>query len=963
MQMYWLLLMLLCKRLFFLVVFISVNISFFSSMAIADETNEQLKTSDDISQQINRLENIVNSQQALSLSSSLLKRSDLSARQKIAILTVQESHHSQLNEYSLSLATAKRIQVIAAQAGLKKAEAAAYKSMGISHYYKSEHQQALAAYQKSLSYYIKADEPLKSASLYNNIALIYAVLGDVRKTLINYQYAETIYQEKGTERDKVDVRLNIAGLYLRLKRFDLAIELYLDVIENYKDLNDEKGLASARGYLGSVYKYSGEYQQALSLLLQAIKYFEKSNEQYELASFSNNVSGLYNMMSQPKSALKYASQAVRLAKTMDHNDAYAGGLYNMAQAQFSLGYIEKALENLQISDELARKMEHQDMLTNNLALMALIYSAQNKQGAAFKTHQEYIKRTRKIANNDLNVLISDFESIKLKQENNQLKQNEKLQQLQTEKSQQQRTFSIIAAAFLIVLALFVFSRNIDKRSKLKLSERVKNRTKELELLTNELVKANAIKSQFLANMSHEMRTPLTSIIGQAEAIINEDIDDECLTDEVEVIHANSLHLLELINNILDLSKVEANKLELELVEQDLQGILHDLANMFTKPAEIKGIQFNIIHTLPASFLFKIDSLRLKQILINLCSNAIKFTNKGKVTLDVSIKGDALTFAVRDTGIGMSETQLQEVFASFTQGDSSISRRFGGSGLGLCLSEQLAKLMNGKISVISTLNQGSTFTLILPCQYLNTTERVDVSPTCIVASPVNTLNDENIFTGQIVLADDHDDNRRLIARLLTSLGLEVLCASNGREAVELSLDSNPKLILMDIQMPEMDGLEAFKVLRQKGCLLPIVALTANAMSHETDKYLALGFDGHLKKPIDRKLFIATIAKYYGEQVDNDAANHAITSVDMSDLVIEFKSNLALEQQDMILHIKNNELKKLAELAHRIAGAAQMFGFSLVSTSAIQLEKHIKNGSSELVNESAQNLLNEIDQVLW
>jgi CheY-like chemotaxis protein len=191
----------------------------------------------------------------------------------------------------------------------------------------------------------------------------------------------------------------------------------------------------------------------------------------------------------------------------------------------------------------------------------------------------------------------------------------------------------------------------------------------------------------------------------------------------------------------------------------------------------------------------------------------------------------------------------------------------------------------------------------------------------------------------------------------------LSAKNGREAVELCLKNKPKLILMDIQMPEMDGIEAFKVLRQKGCASPIVALTANAMSHEVDKYLALGFDGHLKKPIERKLFIATIAKYFGEQMDESAAEQAISSVDMSDLVTEFKSNLVLEQQDIILHIKNNELEKLAELAHRIAGAAQMFGFSLVSVSAIKLEKHIKSGSSQLISEAAQNLLNEIDQVLW
>ncbi|TWX55719.1 ATP-binding protein [Colwellia hornerae] len=951
------------KRIVYFFIVIIVQTSFFSSAVIAAEQSSVRIGDQKISQDIEILKNIEDDQQAVDYSKSLLTRSSLTLQQTIAILQIQEKHYYQLRDLRLALASAQRVQLLATDNNLKKIAADADKTIGIYHYLMGEYSQSITASQASLSYYINSAEPLRLAGLYNNLALAYIDLGDTSKTLVNFQLAETIYNKFGTKQDQIDVRYNIAGLYLRLKRYDVAIELYLDVIAQLPYVDDKITLAKAQGELGTVYKYSGEYQKALKLLLQAIAYFEQSNNTYYLASFSHNIAGLYNMMNQPINATKYATQAINLGKASDHKTALAGGLYSLAQAEFSLGYVEKSYQNLLLSDEIAKQMGHEEQITNNMALLALIYAAQNKQSAAFATHQEYIKRTRKIANNQLNSQLSDFESKKLRQEVSQLKQNKQLQALETEQADQQRNFSLVAACFIIVLVLFILNRNIEKRSKLKLSERVKNRTQELELLTSELVKANAIKSQFLANMSHEIRTPLTSIIGQAEAIINGDIDEGHLHKEVKIIHGNSLHLLELINNILDLSRVEANKLELELVEQDLQVILHDIANIFIKSATVKGLQFQIVHTLPSKFLLTIDGFRLKQILINLCSNAIKFTNKGSVTLDISVKNAALTIAVSDTGIGMSETQLQQVFTSFTQGDSSISRRFGGSGLGLCLSEQLAKLMSGKISVTSTLNKGSTFTLVLPCKQLESIQLADIPPTKIVACALTAVARESKFEGQVLLADDHDDNRRLIARLLTSLGLEVLSASNGREAVELCLKSNPNLILMDIQMPEMDGIEAFKVLRQKGCLRPIVALTANAMSHEVDKYLALGFDGHLKKPIERKLFIATIAKYFGEKMDESAAERVISTVDMSDLVTEFKSNLVLEQQDIILHIKNNELEKLAELAHRIAGAAQMFGFSLVSVSAIKLEKNIKSESSQLISEAAQSLLNEIDQVLW
>jgi signal transduction histidine kinase/CheY-like chemotaxis protein/HPt (histidine-containing phosphotransfer) domain-containing protein len=960
---FWLFLMIAFKRIVYFFIVILVQTSFFSSVTYAVDKREVLSGDKNISQKIKVLNAIEDKQAAVDYSISLLKRADLSHQQTIAILKIQESHYYHLSELRLALAAAKNVQLIASKNNFKKIEADANKSMGIYHYFKGELPQSVEASKASLAFYLNSGKPLILANLYNNIGLAYIDMGDISSTLENFQAAETIYQTFGTKADQIDIRYNIAGMYLRIKRYDAAQELYLDVIEKLADVDDKLTLAKARGELGTAYKYSGEYQKGLELLLQAIEYFENSNNQYYLSAFSHNIAGLYNIMNQPINAIKYATQAVSMGKASGHNVAYAGGLHSLAQAQFSLGYVDKAYENILTSDQLAHKIGHEEQIINNMALLALIYSAQKKQSAAFKTHQEYIKKTREIANNKLNIQLADFESEKLKQENSQLKQNEKLQQLQIEQADQKRNFSLAAAIFIIVLVLFILNRNIERRSKLKLSDRVKNRTQELELLTSELVKANAIKSQFLANMSHEIRTPLTSIIGQAEAITNGDIDEKYLHKEVTIIHENSLHLLELINNILDLSKVEANKLELELVEQDLQVILHDLANLFIKSAKAKGLYFQIIHTLPSSLLLSIDGFRLKQILINLCSNAIKFTHKGAVTLNVSIKDAALTIAVSDTGIGMSETQLQEVFTSFTQGDSSISRRFGGSGLGLCLSEQLAKLMLGKISVTSVLNKGSIFTLVLPCKQLDSIQLVNISPIKIVATTLDSVSHETKFEGQVLLADDHNDNRRLIARLLTSLGLDVLCASNGREAVELCLKSKPKLILMDIQMPEMDGIEAFKVLRQQGRVQPIVALTANAMSHEVDKYLALGFDGHLKKPIERKLFIATIARYFGEHADENTAVKTIASVDMSDLVIEFKSNLVLEQQDLILHIKNNELKKLAELAHRIAGAAQMFGFSLVSVSAIKLEKHIKAGSSHLISEAAQSLLNEIDQVLW
>jgi signal transduction histidine kinase/CheY-like chemotaxis protein len=525
---------------------------------------------------------------------------------------------------------------------------------------------------------------------------------------------------------------------------------------------------------------------------------------------------------------------------------------------------------------------------------------------------------------------------------------------------------IVITLLIFVIVLFLSRRHSDRKSKLLLESQVKQRTEELQASTSALKKANKVKGEFLANMSHEIRTPLTAVMGQAEAIMHGEVEHQEVLKEVGIIYSNSLHLLALINNILDLSKVEANKLELELRQQNLHEILDQLTDIFSEQAKSKGLSFEITHQLPQPFYLLIDGLRLKQILINLCSNAIKFTANGNVKVEVLTKNDQLVFTISDTGIGLSYTQLQRIFDSFTQGDSSISRRFGGSGLGLCLSERLAKLMGGNIELDSTLGQGSIFSLILPLTSDTTqpslagviNDKIDQQITVVSKKPMAQ------FSGKVLIADDHQDNLNLIARFLQSLGLEVVTANNGKQAIEMFIQHTPQLVLLDIQMPEMDGLEAFNILRQQGCTQPIYALTANAMSHEVDTYLAKGFDGHLKKPIERSQFITTLSKVFSEaNINNQQAIDALTNVDMADLIVKFKSNLVLEQEDIMLHSKNNELTHLSCISHRIAGAAQMFGYPRLSKIALELELAIKSENTAILTELSQAFLDEIEQVLW
>ena len=524
----------------------------------------------------------------------------------------------------------------------------------------------------------------------------------------------------------------------------------------------------------------------------------------------------------------------------------------------------------------------------------------------------------------------------------------------------ERWWMFVVYAVLVLLAVFYYLQR-QKSAVIELERQVAEKTSDIAQESQKLAVANRIKSQFLANMSHEIRTPLTTVIGQAEAIICRDVKPEDIYKEVEIIHDSSLYLLALLNDILDLTKIEENKFELEYAPQDLHSLLSNINTMFSMQARVKGLSFSLIESLPPSFIINVDGLRLKQILINLLSNALKFTNNGYVKLEVLLEDGYLVFHVEDTGIGISEDQVDLIFGSFTQGDSSIRRRFGGSGLGLHLSNQLAVLMNGEISVISEVDKGSVFTFRMPTPLI-----VAASDTPPVSLKVDSSMSTPLFHGKILLAEDHSDNRRLISRLLSKLGLTVYTAADGFEALALYREHLPEVILMDIQMPRMDGLQAYKALRDLGCEKPIIALTANAMTNEVDEYFSLGFDGYIEKPIDRQLLISTIATFFNANDDDSMrrANSILGNIDMSDLVREFKTSLIDELEHFSTEREKQDVSALRALSHRLSGASYLFGFAELSSKATQLETNIKNGNLSFVELEPQidELINEIRRII-
>lgn len=375
--------------------------------------------------------------------------------------------------------------------------------------------------------------------------------------------------------------------------------------------------------------------------------------------------------------------------------------------------------------------------------------------------------------------------------------------------------------------------------------------------------ANLAKSTFLATMSHEIRTPLNGILGMGQVLAKEDLTER-QHGQVKVILQSGELLLSLLNDLLDISKIEAGKLTIEEGEVDLAEIARAVFANLQAMAAGKDVAVTLDIAPEAEGLFKGDPTRVRQIVTNLASNALKFTSHGLVALVVSNADGQLRVAVRDTGIGIAAGKIGDLFQKFTQADPSITRRFGGTGLGLAISRELARLMGGDITIESEEGAGSTFTASLPLARSETPRQAAAA-----AAAEAEFDDPGAL--RILVAEDNPVNQIVIQTMLQQVGLVPVVVNDGQEAVEAWRTANWDLILMDAQMPVMDGLTATRVIRQEeagrgGPRTPILALTANVMADHLAAYSAAGMDGLVGKPIDAaKLFLAMEAALDAAQV--------------------------------------------------------------------------------------------------
>ena len=525
---------------------------------------------------------------------------------------------------------------------------------------------------------------------------------------------------------------------------------------------------------------------------------------------------------------------------------------------------------------------------------------------------------------------------------------------------------------------------------------------ELVVTRDAAMEAARAKAQFLATMSHEIRTPMNGVLGMTELLLKTDLNHQQI-DFVQTLKASGEGLLMIINDILDFSKLEAGEMRLESVEFEVKSIVDNVIKLFAPQGAAKGVELSYIIAPDVPEKLLGDGYRLRQIISNMIGNAIKFTDRGEVVIEVEMYQDlartnrdkdkiSLSFSVRDTGIGIAPESQEKLFQSFSQVDTSMTRKYGGTGLGLAICKQLVQLMGGSLGCSSTLGVGSTFWFTANFKKYESLEATAKSKVEVVESQLTPSRAEEKVKKQkkkVLLVEDTKINQKVVLNQLQILEYQADVVNNGQEALEkLTAIHDYGIVLMDCQMPVLDGYEATRLLRQEEreeSQTVVVGLTANAMEGDREKCLAAGMDDYLSKPVSLEQLSAILEKWSSSVMDSEAKHGAVPPkapeivIASDEAIIDFDRleeitggdySLALELlQEFVEELEvclteakqalgNSEAIALAKKAHKIKGSALNMGVDLMPTIAQELQERAKANNLQ----GAAELLTKLEQIL-
>ena len=714
--------------------------------------------------------------------------------------------------------------------------------------------------------YLDIDDKEGIAKSANRLGTLNRFFGDYSSALEYSFQALGIFREIDSKEGIASSLINIGVVYRNLGDDEKALENYKEALQICEDNNFSKELANALVSTGNIYWYAGDNKKALSYYNKAKEIAESEQLMADAgAGIINNIGNVYRSMGQYDKALEHYKQSLKYSNIAGDQNMNAVIIKNRGITYKEKGNFSKAIKDFNESKQIASKNQLLRVVKEDLENLAETYSSLGNFKKAFEIHKEYTHLKDSLNNEEAvnKLVMAQFQHTKKEKEQQETIVQTENALVSTKKSNL-RNYIILLSLFISITVLVILNRF---KTKLKahnellemnanLEHRVEERTKRLreenerrKIAQEQAELANEAKNNFLATISHEVRTPINAIIGFCDLTIKSNID-KVHQKNLSRVKDSSTHLLALIKDILDYSQIESGDYELKQQTFDLIELINSVINAFYLDAESKKIKlsFNKSGTIPRYFIGDSDAVR--QILYNLIGNAIKFTEKGEVSVSVKVEEIIakeekvkMGFEVKDTGIGISQLKQKLIFKGFTQVDGSSSRKYGGAGLGLTISKHFVEMMNGEISVKSKKGEGSTFSFQLNLKENKKKVSKDIAAISEGKKPMH-----------ILVAEDNFLNAQVVAAFLKRLGHTSKVVNNGLEALQILTKEEFDAVLMDIEMPKMDGIEATIAIRlgKENIInpnIPIIALTAHALKDYEEKSFKAGMNSYLTKPVD------------------------------------------------------------------------------------------------------------------
>lgn len=696
------------------------------------------------------------------------------------------------------------------------------------------------------------------ADAINNWGYLKNNRGDYNGALMDYFEALKIREEINYQRGIASSYNNIGHVFAKQSDFHRALDYFQKSFNIRQQNNDGIGMAHSLNHIGDIYKQKKDYESALQYMHQSLVRFRHLGNQAGEAEVLLNIGDIYLLQSRYDLAYSNGEEALNGFQKIGKIQSALAAEVLLCKINLAIGKYQTAVEKAKETLNKAEQNQLVEIQPNLHNVLNLAYEKMGNSKLALFHFKQYIGLRDSLENpyTKNNILEQQHQYDNGKKE----AERHAAQELKDLNTRNVRNTLLASCLVLFLIAGILINRNYIRQ---KANEELAEKNKIIEQEKQRAEESERFKSQFLSNISHEIRTPMNAILGMSDLLMETNLDDK-QNKYVTAIKKSSENLLLIINDVLDFSKLEAGKVELENVPFKPHDVFQDVYNTLKFKAEEKGLEFKWNISDDIETVLWGDNFRLYQILMNLAGNAIKFTEKGSITMELSLLQDygehqKVRYKVIDTGVGIDTDKLSTIFNSFEQAEQDTSRRFGGTGLGLTIAQQLVSLRNSEIKVDSEIGQGSSFYFDLNYKKAKISD----------FEAYNSLQNVGVVTDfkdiKILIVEDNEYNQIVaVESLLRHLEhCEIQVANNGKEAITLLQQSDYDIILMDINMPEMDGYEATHIIRnefpKEKSEIPIIALTAFAFEEE-EKCLAIGMNAIVTKPFRISQLLSIMAKF-------------------------------------------------------------------------------------------------------